>query len=55
MVKNMPANAEVARDEGSIPGSSRFSGVGNGNQLQHSCLERRAWWATVQGITKSQT
>ena len=55
VVKNMPANAEVARDEGSIPGSSRFSGVGNGNQLQHSCLERRAWWATVQGVTKSRT
>ena len=33
-------------------------GVGNGNPLQHSCLEnpmgRGAWWATVPGIAKSQ-
>ena len=34
-------------------------GEGNGNLLQYSCLEnpmdRRAWWATVHGIAKSQT
>ena len=34
-------------------------GVGNGNPLQYSCLDnptdRGAWWATVHGITKSQT
>ena len=34
-------------------------GEGNGNPLQYSCLEnpvdRGAWWATVHGITKSQT
>ena len=32
---------------GSIPGSGRSPGVGNGNQLQYSCLEnfmdRGAW------------
>ena len=32
---------------GSIPGSGRFPGEGNGNPLQHSCLEnpmdRRTW------------
>ena len=32
---------------------------GNGNLLQHSCLEnqmsRGAWWDTVRGVTKSQT
>ena len=28
-----------ARDPGSIPGSRRFPGVGNGNPLQYSCLE----------------
>ena len=31
----------------------------NGNSLQYSCLEnpmvRGAWWATVHGVTKSQT
>ena len=34
-------------------------GEGNGNPLQHSCLEkpmdRGAWWATVHGVTKSRT
>ena len=32
-------------------------GEGNGNPLQYSCLEnpvdRRAWWAAVQGVAKS--
>ena len=31
----------------------------DGNWLQHSCLgnpmDRGAWWATVHGVTKSQT
>ena len=48
-----------AGDPGSIPGSGRSPGEGNGNQLQYSCLEnsmdRGAWWATVHGVTKSQT
>ena len=34
-------------------------GEGNGNPLQHSCLrnpmDRGAWWATVLGVTESQT
>ena len=54
-VKNMPANADV----GSIPGSERFPGEGNGNPPQCSCLENSmdsgAWWGTVHGVTKSQT
>ena len=41
---------------GSIPGSGRSLGGGNGNPLQYSCLEnsmdRGAWQATVQGVTK---
>ena len=28
-----------AGDLGLIPGSARFPGEGNGNQLQYSCLE----------------
>ena len=48
-----------AGDLGSIPGSGISLGEGNGNPLQYSCLEnpldRRAWWATVHGVTKSQT
>jgi len=37
----------------------RSPGEGNGNPLQYSCLENAmdggAWWATVHGVTKSQT
>ena len=39
VLKNPPANAGVAREVGSIPGSGRPPGVGNGNLLQYSCLE----------------
>ena len=35
-VNNLPADAG---DVGSIPGSGRFPGEGNGNPLQYSCLE----------------
>ena len=49
VVKNPPASVEA----GSIPGSGRSPGEGTGNPLQYSCLgdsmDRRAWWATVQG------
>ena len=48
------ANAGDAWDMGSIPGSGRSSGGGNGNPLQNSCLEnsmdRGAWWAAVHGV-----
>jgi len=33
------ASAHNAGDQGSIPGSVRSSGEGNGNPLQYSCLE----------------
>ena len=53
------ASAPSAGDLGSIPGSARSPGEGNGNPLQYYCLEnpmdRGAWWATVHGVTKSQT
>ena len=38
MVKN-PASAGDTRDTGSIPGSRRSPGGGNGNPLLYSCLE----------------
>ena len=45
-----------AGDPGSIPGSGRSPGEGNGNPLQYSCLEnlmdRGAWQATVHGVAK---
>ena len=48
-----------AGDLGSIPGSGRSTGEGNGNPLQYYCLEnpmdRGAWWATVHGVTRSWT
>ena len=40
MVKNPPANSGDAGDIGLIPGSGRSPGVGNGNPLQPSCLEK---------------
>ena len=56
VVKNPPAKTGDIRDLGSIPGSGRSPGEGNGNPLQYSCLEnptdRGAWQATVHGITK---
>ena len=56
VVKNTIANAVEA---GSIPGSGRSPGEGNGNPLQYSCLEnamdRGAWQVTVHGVEKSQT
>ena len=39
MVKKLPAIAGDIRDLSSVPGSGRFSGEGNGNPLQYSCLE----------------
>ena len=56
MIKNPLANTG---DPSLIPGSGRSPGEGDGNPLQHSCLEnlmdRGAWWATVHGLAKSQT
>ena len=56
VVMNLPANAG---DVGSIPGSGRSPGEGDGNPLQYSCLgnlrDKGAWWATVHRIAKSWT
>ena len=53
------ASACSVGDLGLIPGSGRSPGEGNGNPLQYSCLEnpmdRGVWWATVQGVAKSQS
>ena len=55
VVKNPLTNAG---DAGLIPGSGRSPGGGNDNPLQYSHLgnplDRRAWWATVHGVAKSQ-
>ena len=56
---NGKASACNVGDQGSIPGMGRSSGEGNGNPLQYPCLEnprdRRAWYATVHGVSKSRT
>ena len=48
-----------AGDPGSILGSGRSPGEGNGNPFQYSCLvspmDRGAWRATVHGVAKSRT
>ena len=53
MVKNPTANAGGI---GSIPGSGRSPGGGNGNSLHYSCLgspmNREAWWTTVHEVAK---
>ena len=52
-------SAYNAGDLGSIPGSGRSPGGGNGTTLQYSCLEnpmdRGVWRATVHGATKGRT
>ena len=59
VVENPPASAVEAGDVGSVPGRGRSPGEGNGNPLQHSCLENPmdggAWWATVRGVANSWT
>ena len=59
VVKNLPANAGDRRYTGSIPGSERSPGGGDGNPLQYSCLDnptdRGAWRATVHEVAKSRT
>ena len=56
VVKNPPASAG---DAGSIPGSGRSPGGGNGDPFRYSCLEnpmdRGPWWAAVHGVAKSWT
>ena len=51
------ASVYNAGDPGSIPGSGRSPGEGNGNPLQCSCLEnprgRGAWWAAVHRVAQS--
>ena len=64
-MKGFPGGSEVkasacnAGDLGSIPGSGRSPGEGNGNPFQYSCLgnpmHRGAWWTIVHQVAKSWT
>ena len=65
MCQNIPGGSDgkesdpSAGDLGSITGSGRTPGEGNGYPLHYSCLENfmdgRAWGATVDGIAESWT
>ena len=56
LVKNLPGNAEDARDMGLIPESRSSPGEGNGIPFQYSCLgnpmDRRAWQTIAHGVAK---
>ena len=56
--KSLPAMQEMQEIVGSIPGSGRSPGGGNGNLLSYSCLkspmDRGTWRVIVHGVTKSQ-
>ena len=55
VIKNLPVVQEM-QETGSVPGSGRSPGEGNGNPLQYTCLgnpmDREAWWAAVHGVTR---
>ena len=57
--KNLPVNSGNARHGFESRVIRQILGEGRGTSLQDSCLEnpmdRGAWWATVLGVTESQT
>ena len=59
VVKIPTASADDLKDPGSILGSGRSPGEGNGNPLQYSCLEnpmdRGAWQAIVHSVAELDT
>ena len=59
MVESLPDEAGDAGGTGSMPGSGRSAGRGNGKPLQCSCLEnpmdRGTWQATVHSVAQSRT
>ena len=60
VVKNLPATAGDAREAGSVPGSRRSPGEGNGNPLPYSCLGKSHGQRSLAGyivyrVAKSQT
>ena len=56
---NRPASAGDTKDMGLIPGLARSPSIRNVNSVEYSFLEnsmdRETWWATVHGVTNSQT
>ena len=58
-IKLPTSTGSLQGDPSSIPGSGRSPEEGNGYPLQDSWLknsmDRGAWWAAVQGVSKNQT
>ena len=58
VIKNPLTNPGEARDQGSLLGSGRSPGVGDGNLLQYSCLENLMdggdMWVMVNGVRKNR-
>ena len=56
VVKNLPATARDTGEVGSVHGSPRSSGEGNGHPLQYFCLKnpmnKGAWRASLHGVTE---
>ena len=52
MAKNPPAYAGDIRDMGSLPGSERSPGRGNGNQFQYPCLENPHGQRSLEGYSQ---
>ena len=59
VINNLPVNPGDSGDVGSIPGSQRSRGGGNGNPFQNSCLEnpmdRGAWRGCKELDTTEET
>jgi len=59
VVKNPPANAGDVRDAGLILGLGKSPGEGMATHCSILAwripMDRGAWWATVHGVSKSQT
>ena len=62
MIKNLKIRKDaglVKRNGALLAQSSSILGEGNGNPLQHSCLENPrdggAWWVAIYGVAQSQT
>ena len=49
--KESACNARDTEDEGSVPGSGRFPGEGNGNPLQYSCLKKSRGQKSLMGYS----
>ena len=59
MVQTVKETTCDSGDLGSVPGSERAPGGGHGHPapvlLPGEFQDRGAWWATVHGVSKSQT